>query len=131
VLLPIPGVVTGNGGRHVDSWDEGGDAKVVKGWGSYGGQRMGFQKEGCNPYSRLGLGKLLDKFVHIHVIFVNPRVMGRGVALLSYEILLLFPSAKEFLFQDGFNFPFGGVVNNVRWQFKKIGSMFVGLFIWS
>jgi len=56
--------------------------------------------------------------------------MCRGVALPSYEKLLLFPSAEELLFQDGFDFPFRGVVNNVRGWFKKIWSMFVGFFIW-
>ncbi len=57
--------------------------------------------------------------------------MHRGVTLPSYEVLLLFPSAKELLFQDGFDFPFGCVINNVRWQFKKIGSMFIGFSVWS
>jgi len=56
--------------------------------------------------------------------------MCRGVALPSYKILLLFPLAEELLFQDGFDFPFGCVVNDVRWWFEKIGSMFIGLSVW-
>jgi len=56
--------------------------------------------------------------------------MHRGVALPSYEKLLLFPSAEESLFQDGFDFPFIGVVNDVRGWFEKIWSVFISFFIW-
>ena len=56
--------------------------------------------------------------------------MCRGVALPSYEELLLLPLAEELLFQDGFDFPFGGVVNDVGRWFKKIWSVFIGFSIW-
>ncbi len=95
-----------------------------------GRQGMDFQEDGGSSYSRLGFRKLPDEFICIYVIFVDLRVVHRGVALPSYKILLLFPSAKELLFQDGLNFPFRHVVNNVRWWFKKIWSVFIGFFVW-
>jgi len=62
--------------------------------------------------------------------FVDLWVMCRGVALPSYKIPLLFPLAKELLFQNGLNFPFRCVVNNVRWWFKKIWSVFISFSVW-
>jgi len=56
--------------------------------------------------------------------------MRRGVALPSYEKLLLLPSAEELLFQDGFDFPFRAVVNNVGRWFEKIWSVFIGFSVW-
>jgi len=56
--------------------------------------------------------------------------MCRRIALPSYEELLLLPTAEKPLFQDSFDFPFGGVVNDIGRWFEKIWSVFIGFFVW-
>ena len=70
--------------------------------------------------------ELLGEVGHevLEVLILKPR-------RLSDLTLLLLPLAKGLLFQNRFNFPFRGIINDIRWWFKNIWSVFFSFFIWS
>jgi hypothetical protein len=55
--------------------------------------------------------------------------MGRGVSLLSDEVLELLFVSEMPCFENLLHFPFGFAFNDVWWWFDKIWSMLIGLLI--
>jgi hypothetical protein len=60
----------------------------------------------------------------VHVLGVDPGVVGGGISFPANQVLFLLPAPKGTGFDDLFDFPFRSVVDDIRGGLEIVRAMF-------